>query len=80
MIEEKCERVGLPREEDVIKKLVDPKLPSQKEVDQHYMMGHLPYRNWCPVCVKAKGRERDHNADSGYERKLPEYSWDYCFP
>ena len=22
----------------------------------------------------------DHQKDSGKERKLPEYSWDYCFP
>jgi hypothetical protein len=43
-------------------------------------MGHLPFRNWCPVCIKAKGRDLDHRQDSGKERKMPEYSWDYCFP
>ena len=43
-------------------------------------MGHLPYRNWCPICVKAQGKDRDHVKDDGKERGLPEYNWDYCFP
>ena len=65
---------------EVVKRLVDPKLPSQADVDSHWIAGHLPYRNWCSVCVKAKARDLDHVRDSGKERMLPEYSWDYCFP
>ena len=42
------ERIGLPKEDEVVRKLADPRLPSQEEVDRHYVMGHLPYRNWCP--------------------------------
>jgi hypothetical protein len=75
-----CERISLEKEDDVIKRVLDPKLPSQDEVDRHFVMGHLPYRCWCPVCIKAKGRDFDHKQDSGKERKSPEYSWDYCFP
>ena len=63
-----------------ITKLVDPKLPTQDKVDMHYLVGHLPYRNWCPVCIRARGKDMDHQKDSGKERKLPEYSWDDCFP
>ena len=74
------ERMCLPKEDEVIKKMVDPRLPSQEEVDKHYVMGHMVYRNWCPVCVRAQGKEMDHSRDKGKERKLPEYSWDYCFP
>ena len=74
------ERIGLPKDDAVMKKVKDPKLPSQDEVDQHWIMGHLPYRKWCPICIKAQGRDMDHSKDSGGERKLPEYSWDYCFP
>ena len=40
----------------------------------------MPYRNWCDVCVKARGREMEHAKDKGGERKLPEYHFDYCFP
>ena len=24
--------------------------PTEKEVEEHYLT-HLPFRNWCPVCV-----------------------------
>jgi hypothetical protein len=75
-----CERIAQEKDDVVVKRVLDPQLPSQKEVDMHYVMGHLPFRSWCPVCVKAKGREMDHRADSGKERKMPAYSWDYCFP
>ena len=39
-----------------VKEMVDPRRPSQREVEEHERH-HLPYRNWCPVCVKAKGKE-----------------------
>ena len=58
MVEDEGERIGLPKDDKVFKKVKDPKLPSQQEVDQHWIMGHLPYRNWCPICVKAQGRDR----------------------
>ena len=77
---EACEKVMAEQDDAVVKRMVDPKLPSQDEVDRHCVMGHLPYRSWCPVCVKAKGRDMDHSRDSGKERKVSEYSWDYCFP
>ena len=63
-----------------VKKLVDPLKPTQKEVDEHNLF-HTPYRNWCPICVKAKGKSLDHQRKvetnpSGYS----EYSFDYGFP
>jgi hypothetical protein len=74
------EKIGLQREGEFIRKMVDPKLPTEKEVEEHYLAGHIPYRNWCPVCVRAKGKEMGHMRGEGNERGLPEYSWDYCFP
>ena len=47
------ERISLEEEGEVVKKFKDPKLPTQEEVDKHYVMGHIPYRDWCPVCVQA---------------------------
>ena len=44
----------------IMKKLLDPRLPSKEEVKEHELSGHLPYRNWCPNCVKAKGKDLDH--------------------
>ena len=77
---EACERVKVEKEGAVVKKLLDPKLPSQEAVDTHWLMGHVEYRNWCEVCVRARGKEWDHTMAADKERLLPEYSWDYCFP
>ncbi len=30
------DRLGLPRDDEVVKKIVDPKLPSQEDVDKHW--------------------------------------------
>ena len=60
MPQEVCERVGVEDSDKVFKRLIDPKLPSQEEVDMHYIRGHLPYRNWCPEWVIAKVRDLDH--------------------
>ena len=38
---ETCGRVKLEEEGAVIKKLIDPKLPSQEAVDRHWLMGHV---------------------------------------
>ena len=42
-----------------VKRLLNPEAPSQLEVDEHFVRGHIPYRNWCPVCVQAQGRDAD---------------------
>jgi hypothetical protein len=77
---EMAERVGLKKDDEFFRSLRDPKLPTREDVDLHARMGHLPFRDWCEVCVKAKSKERGHVRDRGHERGLPEYSWDYCFP
>ena len=71
---EVCERIKLPREEDCLRRIKDPKLPSQKEVEEHALMGHLPYRDWCHFCIQARGRDTGHLREKGKERKLSEYS------
>ena len=40
-----CERIALERGDQVIKKLIDPILPSKEDVDRHYIAGHVLYRN-----------------------------------
>ena len=59
------------------KKLLDPKLPTQEEIDEHCLT-LLPYRNWCRHCVRAKGKAADH-AEHRREDGLPEIHFDYCF-
>ena len=70
----------MPEENEFVRKLRDPRLPTPEEVEEHNIRGHIPYRDWCPICVQAKGRGRYHFKDKGASRMLPEYAWDYCFP
>ncbi len=35
--------------------LSSPVEPSAEAIEQHYTNGHLPYRNWCNICVRSKG-------------------------
>ena len=52
-----------------------PNEPTQEEVDEHCVT-HLPYRSWCPVCVKARGREEPHKKGTKKGEK-PIVSMDY---
>jgi hypothetical protein len=63
---------------EVIRRLADPRKPSDKEVELHGLT-HLLCRNWCPVCVPAKGKDLDHRKDVKEGRCSPEFSFDYCF-
>ena len=73
------ERIKARREDEKIKVMTDPRKPTEREVELHNLT-HVPYRNWCPACVAAKGKDLDHRKDVKEERGLPEFSFDYCFP
>ena len=64
---------------EVMRQIKDPLKPTEDEVDKHNLT-HLPYRNWCPICVRAKGKDADHRRVVDGTRCLPEYSFDYAFP
>ena len=78
-VSEDCEYIRAESEPDVVKKIADPRLPSESEVQKHLLRGHIPYRDWCPICVKAMGKSMPHRR-SERERNVPEYGFDYCFP
>ena len=54
-------------------------MPSQEEVEKHNLT-HLPFRNWCPRCIKGRGEESPHRRVVGGQGELPEVSLDFCFP
>ena len=54
------------QEARVPRTLTAPELPSRKEVEEHCVT-HAHYRNWCPVCVQAQGKEDPHRRDGGHE-------------
>ena len=45
----------------------DPGDRTTKEREDHDAT-HIPFRSWCPICVKAKGREEAHRIGKGKER------------
>ena len=76
---EDCELIRAESEPDIVKRVADPRLPNESEVQKHLLRGHIPYRDWCPICVKAMGKSLPHKR-SERERNVPEYAFDYCFP
>ena len=55
-----------------------PDTPTKADMAEHRACGHIPYRDWCPDCVEAFGREKSHH---GHEvvRSIPLVSCDYLF-
>ena len=53
----------------------DPRMPTEAEVEEHNAT-HLPHRSWCPVCIKARGKEDPHKPGSN-KGSIPIASMDY---
>ena len=55
-----------------------PKTPTKEEVDAHNLI-HLPYRDWCTVCVRARKRNEHHHRQDDSDHSVPTVGMDYCF-
>ena len=67
-----------PCEERVSKSIFEPMKPSPKEVADHERT-HVPYRCWCNVCVRAKGKEAAHRRGKAKTKGgLPRWCMDYA--
>ena len=69
MIDDYSEEAVLPRALNV------PKEPTEEERELHNLT-HMPYRAWCPLCVKCKGAGDYHKQ---YYDKKPVVQVDYSF-
>ena len=64
-------------EAQAAKPLTQPIQPTQAMIDEHNV-SHLPYRPWCPACVRGKGKSMAHRYDRTKEESLfPVVSIDY---
>merc|ERR1719347_1055529 len=54
-----------------------PVRPNQEEVEQH-MTTHLPFRSWCPHCVRGKSGSKPHKKDQGMH-EMPTVAVEYMF-
>ena len=73
------EDVFVGDEAEVPKKVYFDIRPSKEEVESHNLT-HLPYRSWCPHCVKGKAKRRHHRRrPNGSESEIPVISVDYMW-
>ena len=79
--EAKLMETELELEEAVVPKVHSRKFtPSADEYNKHCAT-HLPYRNWCPICVQAKKKNTAHrrSTDVGRHKDISVLSMDYMF-
>ena len=50
-----------PNDAEQPRMLTAPSPPSRQEALEHAMT-HLPYRNWCPFCVRGKAKAHPHRS------------------
>ena len=59
-------------------KIVSDK-PSKREVEEH-MATHIPFRSWCPHCVRGKSKSTPRaKRKEGEEEEVPVISVDYMY-
>ena len=56
-----------PQENAPLKVARDPGDPTKKEREDHNAT-HIPFRSWCPICVRAREREEAHRNGRRKER------------
>ena len=61
------------------KVISDPGQPSPQEFERHCACGHVPFRSWCPICVKCSAPEDGHRAQGKATHEFPVFSNDYAF-
>ena len=52
-----------------------PTQPTRQEMEEHALT-HMPYRSWCPICVKAKGKQ---DAYKQQQTKQPVIQIDFAY-
>ena len=52
-----------------------PEQPTQQQIRVHNLT-HLPYRNWCPICVESRGKADSHKKQTS---KQPVIQIDFCY-
>ena len=73
------EDVFIGEEAELPKKITCDLRPSKEEVELHNT-SHLPFRSWCPHCVRGKAKRRAHRKKLREMRSgIPVISLDYMW-
>ena len=70
----------LPEEEGIKPRYkVASDKPTQREIEEH-MITHIPFRDWCPHCVRGKSKSSAHKRQVQEEvNEVPVVSIDYMY-
>ena len=71
---EECE----PEEARKVVGVKEEEQPSEQEVKEH-MENHMPFRSWCPFCIKGKAGSAWHTQREEVAGNVPVISIDYAF-
>ena len=52
--------------------------PSAQKIKEHYV-AHVPFRSWCPHCVKGKAKGGFHMKQNKEGHDIPTISMDYFY-
>ena len=55
-----------------------PLKPTREEVELH-MATHLPFRSWCPHCIRGKSKGKPHNKSKEKIKEIPTVAVDYMY-
>ena len=77
-VEDDCESVVSESEAIPVKIAKAPIKPSREEVESH-MATHLPFRSWCPHCVRGKSKGKPHSLAKSTGKDMPTIVCDYMF-
>ena len=61
------------------KRVQDPRVPTQAEVDEHNMT-QVPYGSWCTHCVRGRGEAHPHRKSGEEERDVPGATYGLLLP
>ena len=60
-------------------RLRKPEEPTQREFEEHMVL-HLPFRAWCPQCVKGRSKSEPHRVNKeSAEEIIPTVAMDYMW-
>jgi hypothetical protein len=76
--EEAIEMGEEPEEARAPKVLKSPLQPTAREVGERNLT-HLPFRDWCPLCIMGEARNIPHKKQKDREHLVPRIHVDYCF-
>ena len=66
------------QESSSVRVLRNPEGPTKEEWEQH-MMTHVPFRNWCPHCVRGRAVSHGHFKNKKDDKAIPTIGIDYMY-